>query len=404
MSSTANTSNAATPKLVSQSSTPTTIRTSKGTKSTTTETSNHTTSTKNTTRSNIPQSNTSTNADTAATSPAGSTSVTNGLSAGARSPPSESISFPTSQTIHSLSTHTQTQLSQTQAKISTSVPTATTVAPTTATTTTIATQLQIPSSQHANAQLGLQVPNRQKYLCYQLPAYHICGHASGETSLLLSREHAQTLGYSTPCGTDCAVDSTRRLVLATRCAFCTGVGECLRASLKYACGHLAGVQVSSGTRHEEQLGSGQRCDAHCRAVQVDVDVGGACKQCTWSHCCMIWAKCRCGHRDGVVAGRVLSAQHVVNFGTSRDPCDERCHFRHKDRVVGDHCTRCKPLVTPMSAVPVVVPPPELPLLPPTMGPASELSEGSPPPSPVNRGRIGLPRGAPRWMYYENMRW
>ncbi|KAI0594590.1 hypothetical protein F4775DRAFT_606134 [Biscogniauxia sp. FL1348] len=398
MSDSTITPSTATSKLNTASNAPATS-TSNKTKTTSTSTGNPTTSTKDTSKGNSSKNNTTasdaTTSNTAATttSTTGSTTIANGPSSSASAPAYKSASFPTSQTIHSHSSQAKTP-----------TPAATTSASTTVTTTTI-TQLQIPSSQSANAELARQVPNHQKYLCYELPAYHICGHASGETSLLLSQRHAQAVGYGAACTGDCAVDSSRRAVLSSRCGACAGaVAECLAVALKHGCGHLAGVQVSAGTRHGGLLGAGQQCDAYCRAVQVDVEVGGACRQCTWSHCCMVWGKCRCGHRDGVVAARVLSAQHVLNFGTSRAPCDARCHFRHKDRVVGDYCAKCKPLVTPMSvAAPVMEPPLPLPL-PPIVDPTPEPREELRPPSPPRRARIGIPRGAPRRMYYENMRW
>ncbi|KAI1489000.1 hypothetical protein F5X96DRAFT_684457 [Biscogniauxia mediterranea] len=385
---------AATSKTDATSSVPATS-TSNRTKTTLTGTAKDNSSKNNTTASNATTSNTA----AATTSTAGSTTQTNDPSSSSSTPPTKSVSFPTSPTI----------------KTPTATGSASAVVTTTSTTTTATTQLQIPSSQSANAELGRQVPNHQKYLCYELAAYHICGHPSGETSLLLSRRHAQALGYGAPCTDDCAVDSSRRVVLSSRCGPCaTAVPECLAVALKHACGHLAGVQTSAGTRHAGGGGGeGQRCDAYCRAVQVDADVGGACRQCTWSHCCMVFGRCRCGHRDGVVAARVLGAQHVLNFGTSRAPCDARCHFRHKDRVVGDYCARCKPLVTPMTvaAPPVMAPPLPLPALPPlppppppVVDPMLEPEEELRPPSPLTRAKIGLPRGAPRWMYYENMRW
>ncbi|KAI1632555.1 hypothetical protein F4809DRAFT_656266 [Biscogniauxia mediterranea] len=381
MSNSTKTPITATSKLDATSSVPATS-TGNRTKTTLTGTAKDNSSKNNTTASNA----TTSNAAAATTSTAGSTTKTNDPSSSSSTPPTKSVSFPTSQTIHSPSS------SQAQAKTpTTKTPTATGSASAVVTTTTT-TQLQIPSSQSANAELGRQVPNHQKYLCYELAAYHICGHPSGETSLLPG-------GTRKPSGTACLARTTAPST--RRGAWCSRRGAD-RARRRWP-------SVSPGTRHAGLLGDGQRCDAYCRAVQVDADVGGACRQCTWSHCCMVFGRCRCGHRDGVVAARVLGAQHVLNFGTSRAPCDARCHFRHKDRVVGDYCARCKPLVTPMSvAAPVMAPPlpplPALPPPPPIVDPALEPEEESRPPSPLTRAKIGLPRGAPRWMYYENMRW
>ncbi|KAI1496880.1 hypothetical protein F5X99DRAFT_424032 [Biscogniauxia marginata] len=298
-------------------------------------------------------------------------------------PTINSTSIPTSNTKHS---------SQTQPRSPTP--------PASKSTGNAASQLKIPGSENENEQLARQIANHPKYLCCELPHYYVCGHPEGPKELLLSRNHVKDIGYGLPCNDGCNVDDSRRLILGDRCPACATVEECLSVVMKYACGHLAGIQISPGARHEMILGARQRCDPYCRSVQVDLGIGGACKQCTWSYCCMIWAKYRCGHRDGILCHLLVGAHHILNLGSSQTPCDARCHFRHKERIVGEYCTRLPPLPAPVS--PTVLEPALAPMVDLVAGPSMPSVASSI--SPLRHRKVRVPVGLPRKEYYENMRW
>ncbi|RYO81723.1 hypothetical protein DL762_006967 [Monosporascus cannonballus] len=204
-------------------------------------------------------------------------------------------------------------------------------------------QLRIAASQAENVALAQQLANHQQYLCYQLPHYYQCGHRVGSTSLLVGRKHINMLGYGTPCDADCAVDYSRRVIDPKRCPWCEPLEECLAVTMKHSCGHLAGVLALGGQTHNRRLGLQTSCDAWCCILQVDQDVGGACKACTWGHCCMVWEKCQCGHRGGIIAHHVVGPHHILELGSSLVPCVARCKFRHKEREVGRMCPRCRPM-------------------------------------------------------------
>lgn len=229
-----------------------------------------------------------------------------------------------------------------------SVPPATT-APASAGSSLVAPGgLKIPADQRANVALARQLINHQKYLCYQLPRYHQCGHPvdrGGQAAydLLLSRQHIDRLGYGVECDAECAVDSSRRIVDPGRCPQCIPVEECFSAVLKHSCGHLAGVLSSGGLNHDARLGAHEPCNAQCHSMQIDQNVGGACPRCTSRHCRMIWESYRCGHRGGAISPLVIGWNHLRNLENSAAPCDARCRFAHQKIEVGARCLRCKPL-------------------------------------------------------------
>ena len=210
--------------------------------------------------------------------------------------------------------------------------------------------LRIAADQHSNVALARQLVNHLNYLCYQLPRFHKCGHpveraGQAANDLLLSVQHINRLGYGVACDAECAVDYSRRTVDPERCPLCVSVEDCFSVVLKQSCGHLAAVMSSAGPAHVTRLGANEFCDARCRTVQIDQDVGGACLKCSSRHCHMIWESYRCGHSGGVLGQLVIGSNHLRNFGHSFAPCDARCRFSHKKREVGERCIRCKPMHT-----------------------------------------------------------
>ncbi len=205
--------------------------------------------------------------------------------------------------------------------------------------------LRIAANQRENFALARQLANHQQYLCYELPRYYRCGHPAGTTDVLLSQKHINKLGYGIACDSSCAVVHSRRTINTERCPWCVPVDECFSVVMRHSCGHLAGVFASSGRVHSQRIGAQASCDPWCRAVQVNQEIGGACVQCTWGHCCMIWEKYRCGHRGGVLGHHVVGPHHILKLGSDLAPCGARCNFRHREREVGDKCLQCKPMCT-----------------------------------------------------------
>ena len=208
--------------------------------------------------------------------------------------------------------------------------------------------LRIAADQRENVALARQLANHQRYVCYQLPRYHRCGHRMGQGAgeikdLLLSRQHIDRLGYGTECDAECAVDHSRRTITPERCSLCASVEECFSVVLKHSCGHIAGVMCSAGSDHHSRLGSSEVCDARCHSVQVDQDVGGSCELCNGRHCCMIFGGYACGHRGSVFGHHVVGSNHLMNLGSSLAPCDPRCRFEYQTREIGKRCLRCKPM-------------------------------------------------------------
>lgn len=207
--------------------------------------------------------------------------------------------------------------------------------------------LHVAANKRENVALARQLANHKRYICYQLPRYHRCGHLVGRRGeikdLLLSQQHIDRLGYGTACDGKCAVDHSRCTVAVDRCPMCVSVEECFSVVLKHSCGHLAGVLSSAGSTHSTRLGFHTPCDARCYPVQIDHDVGGACTICSGRHCCMIFGSYGCGHRASVVGQRVIGSNHLLNLGSSLSPCDTRCCFEHQKREIGKTCLRCKPM-------------------------------------------------------------
>ncbi|CAJ2510289.1 Uu.00g061890.m01.CDS01 [Anthostomella pinea] len=212
--------------------------------------------------------------------------------------------------------------------------------------------LFIPLEARHNATLDDLVMNTDNNICYELSQHYACGHTSGINELLLSKRHIHQIGYGQACN-GCSVDYTRRLVLPQRCPQCAGIEECLSVTMKHACGHLAGVQVSPGARHGRLLGAQNACNSFCKSIQLDQHIGGGCLQCTSTSCAMIWELYQCGHRGGVAAQHVVGHHHVLYLGSSNAACDARCQFEHKDRIVGDHCAKFPNSMTDQQTAPAL---------------------------------------------------